>query len=1050
MKPKAWHIGQSLALALAASITVTPATARTAAQSAPANISISAQPLAGALEALAKQSGVDILFQPEAVRARHAKAVKGRMTVEQALERMLSGSGLSYTRTASGAIAVRPERAGGAAAERGQGDVIVTVRDGAQLLQGARVEIEGTEFTAFTGRGGRLTFRQVPAGHYRLKVSYQGKRNRLLSFQMSGDGPKTVAVSMAVANAKSESQSITVTGTPISDAEAAAFQRQKASKNLVNIVASDSIGRFPDQNVASALSRLPGISVERDQGQERYVNLRGAPSKWTSISFNGVNVISPEGRKPRFDMVPNAVVSSLVATKAITPDMPAESIAGNINIVTRSAFDYPGLKVTANGGIGYRDLGDGMEYDLGASVSDTFANDTLGFVLSASRYKRDQVTDSVESRYEYAGEAEGTAGENLVWARQTDRRLYNLERSNTSFSGRIDWHPDVDNEIFVSSIYTEFRDDERRDLLVLDFDDDEGCYADVSCGNTPDKGVIYGVELGATLTFKQMSQRLHTNTIGGDHYVDGWNISWRGNYTFSQEKIDSPSEYDFFSTDDLSSRAAVVYDWTGNIPKTHLYDTIDNGDGTYSLGAREWAFFDTDRLALDAGTDRDDVRKTKSYSARLDIGREIAPGFEIKLGGQFDQRTKRSQRYDTYVTLDSLASAGLDPITLTSLLTGKEFNGSFDIPWSSYLFDTGAAKAAVDNGIANGAGVFDDDRAHTSYYNVKETIWAGYIMGTATFDWGSIVGGVRFEQSENDGRAYGVIDGDYALLDAGSDHFGAFPSLHVNYDMTENQKLRFSFNSGLARADFDERAPNFEIDDTDEAISGGNPFVKPERTYGVDLYYENYLSPVGILSVGAFYKWVKNPITSLTTVFGSTIYDTDTLKRSEYSFDTDSNGQDGYFYGVEVAYAQKLDFLPGWGLPEWTGGFGVNTNLTLIDSQTVLSDGRKAPMNGASDVTYNASLYWERRGLSMRVNWQWRNDWLDSYDMEYPELDRYWAGVGRLSFGARYQVSDNVEWYLNANNLTDAEGYRYRGNRGNMYEVEKFGRSFMTGVRLDF
>ncbi len=102
-----------------------------------------------------------------------------------------------------------------------------------------------------------------------------------------------------------EGPDIVVTGArPIAESEASALAVQKNSDSLVTVAAADSVGRLPDQNIAQATGRLPGVAVERDQGQARYISLRGAPNYWTTLSFDGINIVSPEGRDARFDSDP--------------------------------------------------------------------------------------------------------------------------------------------------------------------------------------------------------------------------------------------------------------------------------------------------------------------------------------------------------------------------------------------------------------------------------------------------------------------------------------------------------------------------------------------------------------------------------------------------------------------------------------------------------------------------------------------------------------------------------------------------------------------------
>lgn len=165
-------------------------------------------------------------------------------------------------------------------------------------------------------------------------------------------GAATISVSAAAQDATipgdvAEGDTIIVTASrPIAESEAAALAIQKNSDSLVSVVASDAVGRLPDQNIAQAAGRLPGLAVERDQGQARYLSLRGAPNYWTTLSFDGINVVSPEGRDARFDSIPSALASQIVVSKAVTPDMPGETISGNVNIITRSPLDYDGFRIS--------------------------------------------------------------------------------------------------------------------------------------------------------------------------------------------------------------------------------------------------------------------------------------------------------------------------------------------------------------------------------------------------------------------------------------------------------------------------------------------------------------------------------------------------------------------------------------------------------------------------------------------------------------------------------------------------------------------------------
>jgi len=168
---------------------------------------------------------------------------------------------------------------------------------------------------------------------------------------------------------------VVVTGSPIVGSQAAAIRQQRNADNIVNVIAADTVGQFPDQNAAAALSRLPAVAVQRDQGQERYLQIRGAPNRWTSVSIDGINVIGvDEGgtqRAFRFDAVPAVILSALEVNKSLTPDLSAEAIVARVNLRTFSAFDRRGLNIQGDAGSGEMVLGGGRQeqYSLRGSWS---------------------------------------------------------------------------------------------------------------------------------------------------------------------------------------------------------------------------------------------------------------------------------------------------------------------------------------------------------------------------------------------------------------------------------------------------------------------------------------------------------------------------------------------------------------------------------------------------------------------------------------------------------------------------------------------------------
>jgi TonB-dependent receptor len=892
-----------------------------------------------------------------------------------------------------------------------------------------------------------------------------------------------------------EGAEIIVTGTrPIAESEAAALEVQKNSDSLVAVAASDSVGRLPDQNIAQATSRLPGVSVERDQGQARYINLRGAPKTWTTLSFDGINVVSPEGRDARFDSIPSAIAGKIIVSKAVTPDMPGETVAGNVNVITRSAFDYAGLHVAGKAGLGFAELGDRKEYEGSVVVSDRFkaGDGEIGVLLSGSYYERNMITDNFETDYERVPRDLRPGNETRFWAHEAENKLYRLTRRNWSVSGRLDWKPDADNTISLRSVYTIFTDDEARDNYRFDLDDREAdlsnataaCtptptatpatsgYADVCIGNTPQKGTVYGVDIRQRSTLRAFRQSVFTNTIAGDHkFADGaWTLSWAGNYTESKDDRSVVGEATWDSPSTRNLRPTVAYDFSNpNRSRLQLFRTTQLANPTGFQAGEAVTAIDSFTKPLSGFSVLNAVDTTKAYTGKLVLGHEA--GFlggeaTFKVGLQFDQRTKVADENSITLTAAQANGVGV-PSDFNQFSLDQGFLGKIPMDYTFRYFDTAKMRAA--SKAAEAAFPYVPQTGNN--YDVREQVFAGFLMGTVRYDWGSVIGGARVEHIKNRGIAVATIGSTSGLVTADAEQTLVFPSLHINYNVDDTKKFRLSFNSGAARADYDQLRPNVVIGDSTETISGGNPAVKPERAYGVDAYFEWYVRPQGYLMAGLFYKKVKDVLYTQSRTFGSDALNVGGIDRSGYTFSGITNGGDGRIYGMEAAAQLQLEpWTESLGLPDFMGGFGVSANITLNNSKVAKPasgaiPARKVRLPGTSDFVYNVGAYYEKYGLSFRLQYQNRSKWLDTIaDTLADAGDTYWDSDDELDFSARYAITKNFEIYFDASNLLNHPGRRF-SDPGNLLtatgiaspstnsqtiEWERFGRRYTGGIRVNF
>jgi TonB-dependent receptor len=1012
---------------------------------------------------------------------------------------LLAGCGL--TAMITGSAAAQTPVAISAAPTGAPGSVsgAVTQANG-EYLDGASVAIPALDRATVADRSGRFAFSDLPAGTHDVVVRYVGFPDQRRTITVAGE-PLTLDVRLDAAGADTGSNApeggdVVVTGSrPIAESEAAALQIQRTSPSLVSVVASDSVGRLPDQNIAQAVSRLPGVAVQRDQGQARYINLRGAPINWTTLSIDGINVVSPEGRDARFDSIPSAIASQIIVRKAVTPDMTGETIAGNVDIITRSAFDYPGFKMQAKAGVGHVELGGKTEHEGSLVISDRIDTGIgeFGIVSSGSLYRRGMVTDNFETDFEAVAEDRRPGFENRIFGRETENKLYRLTRKNYSLSTRLDWRPnDGNSKLFFETIYSAFQDDEQRSNYIFDLDDQQSrtptgtgaCtinaapapnttgYADVCTGNTPLAGTVYGIDLNSNFLVRAYKQSVFTNTIGGDHALGDWKVAWRGNYTKSIDDRSAPAQLNYdspgFGTNGATAanRLTVGYDFTDpQLAKVALYRTLRAANGTLSRGDRVTAIGDfAAPLARLRVLDAKDV--TEAYTAKLDISRETNFGnmpVTLAAGLRYDDRNKTANEYLLDINGTNAAGAALFaragiPTDFGAIAIPGGFQGEIPLGYTFQYFGRDKVLDLAERAKT----VASQDFVPANFYDVTEKVYSGYAMATATMNWGSIIGGARVEHIRNDSRAFvtNAAGAATSTIRRSGEQTLVYPSLHLNWDVNDAMKARLSFNTGAARPDYDQLRPNRSFNDGNLTISGGNPDATPEKARGVDLYVEYYTMPRGFLSIGVFYKDVKDVLFNVSNTFGSDALNSGGIDRSQYVFSSIANGGDGYLIGLEAAIQQQLEpFVADLGLPDWMGGFGVQLNTTLNKSRSETPDGRKIRLPGTSDAVYNLIGYYEKYGFSARVSYQNRSPWIDSIGSfgtvngivrGIDGGDAYWARDDELDASVRYAITPNVEIYGDFANLLNGPGRRFVGSSRYTIEHETFGRRYTGGVRVSF
>jgi TonB-dependent receptor len=591
-------------------------------------------------------------------------------------------------------------------------------------------------------------------------------------------------------------------------------------------------------------------------------------------------------------------------------------------------------------------------------------------------------------------------------------------------------------------------------------------------GNTPSIGTIYGIDIRQRSTLRAFEQSIFTNTLEGKHELGGgWSLNWVGNYTESKDDRSVVGEASWESPAARNLRPTVAYDFSDpNRSRLVLYTTTQLTNPTrFQAGTRVVAI-DTFQKPLLSLNILDAVDVTTAYTAKMVAARDmkvLGSDATIKAGFQFDQRTKVVDEKSILLNTAAQFARIAMPTDYNLFSLDKPFLGKIPLDYNFRYFDPVAMRAYTN--AARSAFTFAPNTANN--YDVREQVTAGFVMSTLRYNWGSLVGGVRVEDLQNRGIALATFGSSAGQVTSNADNTLVFPSVHVNYEVDDTKKVRVSFNTGAARADYDQIRPNVVINDSNAVISGGNPAVKPERAEGVDAYFEWYTQPQGILMAGAFYKQVDDVLYRSSRTFGSDTLNSNGIDRSSYLFTGISNGGEGRLYGVEVAAQQQLgDRAEALGLPTWMGGFGVTANAVFNDSEVTKPrigaiPARKVRLPGTSDQVLNVGGYYEKYGLSVRLQFQKRSLWLDTIADDLVDGgDTYWDADDELDASIRYAVNDNLEIYAEGSNLLNNPGRRFSepGNlltatgfptaftKAQTIEWESFGSRYSAGIRVTF
>ena len=269
------------------------------------------------------------------------------------------------------------------AGAQGPGAIAGTVTDpNGAVLQGAEIAIQNPSVTASTNEQGRYYINDLAPGTYNLTITYLGLNPFNKTVTVNPGQTTKLDAPLQVPSAQ---QSIVVNAGRAS-AEADALNVERASDNLIQLMPNEIITSLPNANLADALGRLPSVTLERDEGEGKYVQVRSTEPRLTNTTVDGVNLPSEEPgvRQIKFDAIPSSLVDSVQISKTLQANMEGDGIGGSVDLVTREATDTPIVEITALGGYTPIENGRGNTTETATFGRRFGASKKFGFIIGGS------------------------------------------------------------------------------------------------------------------------------------------------------------------------------------------------------------------------------------------------------------------------------------------------------------------------------------------------------------------------------------------------------------------------------------------------------------------------------------------------------------------------------------------------------------------------------------------------------------------------------------------------------------------------------------------
>jgi TonB-dependent receptor len=894
-------------------------------------------------------------------------------------------------------------------AQSGKATLTGIVKDsGGAVLQGARIALEPAVQPATSDVQGAFLFSSLEPEKYKVTISYVGFDDYTTTVDLAAGQTARVDTTLKVAANRQEIE--VYAGREYGDAEA--INRTRAAENILQVLPSDVITSLPNANIADALGRMPSVTIERDEGEGKYVQIRGTEPRLSNTMVDGVSIPSPESgvRQIKLDTIASDLVDSVEINKTLQANIDADGVGGSVNLVTKTAGDTPSIVLYGVGGHTPIVNGRGVA-QFGGTVGRRFLADKKLGVLIGGTYdfnargindiEPSPTPDSATAHYD-----------------SIDLRDYTYYRTRWGLSGSADYKLNGGSNISVRGLFSTFRNWGNKWVYTLN-DGDVPKYSQ---------------------DWRRPNMAIGSLDLQGKHILNNSTILWSASVSRSRS---------------LGGSGSANYTWIGD-PNINCYNDQSVAESVYRPGWSAGCF----GAGADNAEDRNNY-KLKSFAPPT-FGQSVQ--LNLQASGSYAKMYHFGTRFGTIEfgakirnahKFDDTYNEKYTPIGKMLVAAHPEWNSNFSDPGyydKTYHIGPVTDYSNVRAYVYGNPGLFSmsgGPGVNSNNYDLIERIPAGYVMNTIELaSRVRLVAGLRIEATRLDTTSFDESTGGLTFK-AGGDYTDVLPSASLRFALDKDSDLRLVYGRGLARPnpqDITAAVGQPDTSQTPPTISIGNPNLKAEHANNYDVLYERYLSPLGLIQAGYFYKDLTDPITTVQTKPTSGPF-------ASFLVTQPWNAGSAYVQGVEFGFEQRMSYLPG---P--MGGLGISANYSYTTSTARDLPGRsdQPALLRQAPNTWNISPTFDTKRFSMRLGmtyddkmiyaYQW-TDGADSVGLKGPSGDNYLYAHFQVDLQGSYKLPWGFSVYGYGLNLNNEVFGFYNGSTQYVVQREYYHPSFAGGLR---